>query len=433
MSQRSNGDIILVAGIPGMGVLKDLLKFQKEYAGKIKIACIYSVKIEKLTKTKREILGECDIVVPLKSLDEHTITESILPIKDDLLAITSRSESQIPLLAKIVPHVAYLRTPTVKSLLWSINKVEMRKRFRTYDKKITPNFMIVHDSGIKTTKDIEAKIGFPLVVKPTGLAQSLLVSVVYHHEELEKELRKIFRKIKSLYKETGRTDEPNVLVEEYMDGDMYSIDAFVTSRGKVTCCPAVRIKTGKDIGFDDFFGYQQMTPTLLNKESIEKAEEVVKKAIHAVGLRSSSAHVELMKTEQGWKVIELGPRIGGFRSILYRLTHNIDMTACDLYTRIPQKINIPKKAIGYAATLKFFARHEGYIKTLTGTKKAKELKSFYTIVINNKIGDRAVFAKNGGKSVFNITLFNKDRSKLLADIRRLEQFVNIETSKKPLK
>ncbi|OHA62698.1 MAG: hypothetical protein A3E07_00240 [Candidatus Wildermuthbacteria bacterium RIFCSPHIGHO2_12_FULL_45_9] len=50
--------------------------------------------------------------------------------------------------------------------------------------------------------------------------------------------------------------------------------------------------------------------------------------------------------------------------------------------------------------------------------------------INLKIGDRAIYAKHGGKSVFDIILFNKDRAKLLADIRRLEQMISIETASK---
>jgi hypothetical protein len=64
---------------------------------------------------------------------------------------------------------------------------------------------------------------------------------------------------------------------------------------------------------------------------------------------------------------------------------------------------------------------------LSGIKKATELKRFKNIKVNKKIGDRCLFAKNGGLSVFNIILFNTDRPKLLADIRRLEQMVSIET------
>jgi hypothetical protein len=42
------------------------------------------------------------------------------------------------------------------------------------------------------------------------------------------------------------------------------------------------------------------------------------------------------------------------------------------------------------------------------------------------VGDRCHFAKNGGKAVFDVTLYNDERSKLLADIRRVEQLVEIK-------
>ncbi len=77
--------------------------------------------------------------------------------------------------------------------------------------------------------------------------------------------------------------------------------------------------------------------------------------------------------------------------------------------------------------MKFFAKKEGKLIKLTGIKKAQELKSFKRIYISKKVGDSCTYAKHGGVSVFNIILFNKDRSLLLADIRRLEKMIHIET------
>ena len=39
------------------------------------------------------------------------------------------------------------------------------------------------------------------------------------------------------------------------------------------------------------------------------------------------------------------------------------------------------------------------------------------------------FARNGDDPVFDIVLFNKDRSRVLADIRRLEQAIDIKVQK----
>ncbi|PIR76158.1 MAG: hypothetical protein COU32_03615, partial [Candidatus Magasanikbacteria bacterium CG10_big_fil_rev_8_21_14_0_10_42_10] len=161
-------------------------------------------------------------------------------------------------------------------------------------------------------------------------------------------------------------------------------------------------------------------------ESIAQAEIVAEQAIRAMALRSTTVHIELLKTEQGWKVIELGPRIGGFRHMLYEAAFDFNHTANDILIRLPKKPNIKKKEHGYAAAMKFFAKEEGKLVKLGGIKKIQDLKSLKKLYINKKVGDSCKFAKHGGSSVFNIILVNKNRSELLADIRRLEQTVDIQ-------
>lgn len=78
--------------------------------------------------------------------------------------------------------------------------------------------------------------------------------------------------------------------------------------------------------------------------------------------------------------------------------------------------------------MKWFAAKEGKISELKGIKKIEQLESFHRIEVNKKVGDRAVFARNGGRSVFNLFLKNADRSSLLADIRRVEQMVEVKVA-----
>jgi hypothetical protein len=418
-------DIILFAGFPGASALG---KVRRSIEGTgLRIGVIFNKEKysrSELPKTQSEL---ADILIPCDITSDTSIKQSIQPHHYELLAITCRSEGNIPFFQKVIPHVPYLKTPTTESLEWTTNKILMRKNLKIHDKKITPKFSVVKDSKKKTIKEIESKVGFPLIIKPSGLAASMLVTMAYHPEELEDVLKKIFRKLNKVHREQGGRGVPQVLVEQLMEGDMYSTDVHVTARGRVYFNPFVEVITGKQIGFDDFFGYRRMTPTRLSKSSIDEAEKVAKKAIHALGLRSCTSHVELMKTEEGWKIIELGPRIGGFRQDMYNLSYGTNIAMNDIYIRIPQNLEIKKKIQGYTAVFQFFARKEGIITKLIGTKKAKELDSFVKIDVKQKIGDRAVFARNGGKSVFNIILFNKTRSKLLADIRRLEKSVKIGT------
>ena len=424
---KKDKNILLFVGIIPQYVVDSIREFEQASGRKFRIAIIHDKKDKEYKEKEKELKETPDIVISCDFDIDDKITEALYPYKDELLAITSRQEKTIPHLKKIIPHVPYLKTPTAKSLDWSTQKILMRRRFRVYDKKITPDFVLTQDAKKATRKNLENRLGFPVIVKPSGLAQSILVGICFHNEELESFLKKTFTRMRRIYKETKGRGEPEILVEQFLDGQLYSIDAYVTSRGKVTFCPPVAVKTGQNIGFDDFFGYQQITPTLLNKESIEKAECIAKKGIHALGLRSTTAHIELLKTEKGWKVVEIGPRIGGFRDQMYKKSFGINHTMNDILVRIPEKVSVPKKVLGHSAALKFFAKKEGILTKLTGIKKVQELESFDNIKINKKVGDRCMYAKNGGQSVFNIMLFNEDRSKLLADIRRLEQTIEIET------
>jgi len=370
-----------------------------------------------------------DVVI---SCDTHTpqaIQEAVYPYRKQLKAVTCRAEDQMPLFSRLIPFVPYLRTPSSESILWSSNKLLMRRRFASYSKKLSPPYTVVADTTKKTIQAIEKKVPYPMIVKPAGLAASRLVSMCFHREELQSVLKQVFKNAQSVYKKNRFTQKPKVLVEAFMEGKMYSIDAYVNATGDIFYCPPVYITTGKEIGFDDFFGYRQILPVNLSEENIGTAHQATEDAIYALGLKNTSVHIELMKTEQGWKVIELGARLGGFRHKLYSASHGINHVLNDLRIRMGKKPIIPKKQIGAAAAMKFFAEKEGKLSKLTGIKKIQSIKSIKELSVFKKIGDMCRFAKHGGSNVFSVILSAKTKPDLLADIRRIEQSVSIQTKK----
>lgn len=403
-------------------------KEARDYFGDIRLILLRDIK--RRTKDKQISFKFFDEVIYVDYSKPLKIAEALLPYHASLYAVTARGEEGANKLRLVVPHVPYLRTPTPESIEWAVDKYETRKRLRLFDPKNTPRFTKIKENSKQERKRVIDKISFPMVIKPANLQESMLVAICYHEEEFERVLRNIFRKLRLQYKKYNRTQLPTIIAEEFMDGDMYSIDSYVNSRGEVFHCPLVRVKTGRNIGHDDFYNYLQMTPTVLKRSTVERAQKVAETAIHALALRSITAHIELMKIDDEWKVIEVGPRIGGFRDLLYGLSCDINHSLNDILVRIPRKPIIPKKCKGFAAAMKWFAKSEGRILEMRGLKKIEQLESFHSIAMNKKVGDRALFSKNGGKSVFNLFLYNPDRSKLLADIRRVEQLVNIKVSAK---
>lgn len=380
----------------------------------------------KLKTDTNLVIIECDFSSPLK------IEAALKPYKNRLLAVTCRNEIYIPLLKKIIPHLPHLTTPSAASMDWTTNKITMRQMLSQYDKTISPKFMVVHDNSADTLERIEKQIGFPLIIKPAGLAKSLLVSLCYHREELEENLKNTIKKINQIYKKEHGRGEPQILVEEFMEGSMYSIDCYVNNRGVIYHAPLVHVRTGRAVGFDDFFGYARLTPVKLKPHRAEKARQVADKAIGALNLRSMTCHIELIRTEDGWRVIEVGPRPGGYRNKIYKLSYGFNHLTNDILIRIPRKPIINTKAKGYTTVLHFYGPKKGRLEKLEGIKKIKNLESFHDIMINKRIGDLCDFARNGDNPVFIICMFNKERSKLFADVRRLEKSIKI-TIKQPKK
>lgn len=375
---------------------------------------------QKLARDNKAVILDVDFSSHL------AIQRTVLPYERRLLALTCRSERNIPLLKKVIPHVPYINTPTELSLDWTTDKILMRQLLQGYDKNISPKFVVAHDATNETLDRIEKKVGFPLIIKPAGLAASLLVTICYHREELEANMRNTVSKINQIYKKKKGRGEPQILVEEFMEGTMYSVDCYVNQRGVAYYTPLVHVQTGMSIGMKDFYGYMRITPVNLKMHKIEAARKVADKAIEALNLRSTTCHVELMKTEDGWKVIELGPRIGGFRHEMYELSYGMDHALNDILIRVPKKPILTKKVRGFTSVMQFYPDRKGRLITIEGINKARKLESFSRIDIIKKAGDLCDFARNGDDPVFTIVLFNKNRSKLLADIRRLETTVRIK-------
>ncbi|MDB5180761.1 MAG: hypothetical protein JWO54_578 [Candidatus Saccharibacteria bacterium] len=405
--------------------------YEKKYKKNVQALYMGNESSKDFTKKASAAYRKKIIELPLvfKKLNDEIISQALQPYSDRLLAATCSREYNIRTYKKIIPHIPYLFAPTQESLNWATDKVEMRQRIQERAPEISPKFMVVENMRESTLNRVEKYIQFPLVIKPAGLAASKHVTICYYREEFEKSLRQVMNSLNKLYKERERDDKPKVLVEEFMEGTMYSIDAYVNARGYVYHCPPVFVKTGANVGFDDFFGYLRIMPVQLKDHRIDDANHAVTEAIHALGLRNITCHVELMRTEEGWKIIEVGPRMGGYRPKMYQLSFGIDHLLNDVLIRIPQKPIIKKRPRKTVAVLQFFAKEEGILDVIEGFKRISKLDSFEDIQVKHVKGDSLKFAKNGGSSVFDVTLAHKERSQILADIRRIEKGVTIKVVK----
>lgn len=349
----------------------------------------------------------------------------------NIFSITARGEKNIPFYKKVIPFLpAHIKHPSIKSLTLSTEKTLMREAFAKKSKKLNPKFKIIHENNEKIIDEICAEVGFPLVIKPSGLASSMLVSAAHYREELEEGLAKTFKKINAVYKKMNGRGEPTILVEEMIEGKIYSVDAHINDTGEIFFNPFVEYTTAREKGFDDFFIYEQRVPARIGKDSLKAGKEIAKKGIEALGLRNSSAHIELIREDEQWKIIEIGPRLGGFRSEFYKQSFDINLDINDLLIHAGKKPNMKRTKQGYSSVVKFYAPKEGYLKKISGIIKAQKLDSVLSFKQNIQKGESAKFAKHGGGYVCRFILFSPNREKFIEDRRKLEKMIIIETTQK---
>lgn len=363
--------------------------------------------------------------VPLKTLTctfQDDDLQDIMPqYTDDVIAVICRGDKQVQFLRKLLPYLpSRVHVSSDTSLDAATNKRLMREAFALSAPEITPIHTRVYDASVDSVRTIESTVGYPVIVKPASLVSSLLIQKCRNRQSLQAALNTVFDAIQSIYTREDRASVPEVIAEEYLEGDFYSIDAYVRAPDQVTFCPPVAYIPAQQIGIDDFFLYKRFVPTDLTDQDIRNANEATKKAITALGLTYTSTHVELIKTVSGWKIIEVGPRLGRFRNTMYELAYGIDHSLNDILTHLDRSTVIPTELQRYCAAYSIYPHKEGILQQIQGVDYLQQNPHVSNLKIAAKTGDMAHFAKNGGKALaeFIVTATDEDDFASLDDYIR---------------
>lgn len=422
MASQKKQDIILILGVLNTKVIQAVEALEKKFERPFSIILVTHRKNLKKTPLNPKVL----MVIDREMATRGKVEAKLLPYHSRIAAIVCRNENMMPLYGRLVTFFPYLKNPLPHSIQIANDKIQMRKVLAKYAPHTTPRFVIVKDAKSKTVAAAVSAVGFPCVVKPAALIQSQLVSTAYYPEELQKILKQTFKKINSLYRRQKVEQSPKVLVEQLIEGSLYSVDVHINSRGKLYFTPYIEIKTGKDIGRDDFFMYSQLTPSNLDQADLEKADGVVEDAIHAFGLRSCTAHVELYKTSRGFKIVEIGCRVGGYRDELLMDAFGINHNLNDVLIRLGKKPMLKKNKKLYTVFLKFWPTKNGTLKSIKGFKIASKFPFVLRAKKNYQIGDRVGFSKFGHYSICTFNLVGATRAQLLGNIRKVEKTLQIQ-------
>jgi glutathione synthase/RimK-type ligase-like ATP-grasp enzyme len=344
---------------------------------------------------------------------------------ENIKAVICRGDMYVQYLRQVVPLLpAGVPVSSAKSLRTSTNKRLMREAFARACPQYTPKHLQI--SSVDDCARAARHLTFPVIVKPASLASSLMIQQCYDAAELRTVATKALKQLAKVYQKEQRSEEPELIVEEFLEGDFYSIDSYVLRPGQVWHTPPVWYVPAKQLGIDDFYLYKRIMPTALSAEETGQAQTVAEAAIAAAGLQYTSVHVELVLTRSdGWKIIEIGPRLGRFRNIMYRESCGIDHSYNDLRVHVGLEPELaPKSRPEYCAAYSIYPERAGVLKEVTGLAQLrKKTKSVVYFVDKSQPGARVYPAKSGGHSLCEVIFASSSKATFDADCAWFEKHV----------
>jgi carbamoylphosphate synthase large subunit len=363
------------------------------------------------------------IVADFSSKD--TLLSSLKQLKTKPDGVMVTYESYVLPAAWIAEYLHLPGIPTIAAEACT-DKFLMRSLFAMATEKVSPDFKIAESE--ESIIEFANSHSFPIIMKPANLAKSLLVTKSNTIEDLITQYRDTIKLLDTTYKKYAPNRTPKVIIEEYLDGTIHSVDAFVDSLGKPHILEqVVDYQTGYDIGYDDNFHYSRLLPSALPVSDINDLRHCAEVGIRALGMKSSAAHVEIIMTSKGPRIVEIGARNGGYRERMHSLANGIDITGAALALSLGQQPEITATCNDSCAVLELFPKTAGIFNGINCIDELKSLASLNYLSIKAKEGADIGKAAQGYKMSAVVILHSDDSDLFANDLNFLNTNVYVKT------
>lgn len=344
-----------------------------------------------------------------------------LPI-DGVLVIY---ENYVLSAAWIAEHLGLPGMPPAAALACT-DKWIMRQALATAPEPLNPDFAIVNS---ETDLIVFAKNhSFPLMLKPANLVKSLLITKNDGLEELLANYRQMTDVIGQVYATYAQDREPTIIVEEFLKGSMHTVAGFADQHGEPHIVQeVVDLQLAREIGFNDNFLYCRQLPSKLPDATQAALRRTAALGIRALGMKSSPAHVELIMTPDGPRIVEIGARNGGYRERMYDLANGLDLVQESIRIALGAAPVMQATKRDACAVLELFPYQKGVFKGITHLEKVRALPSCTYVSVKAAPGATVGKAADGFKRCAVIMLHSQNHTQLQADLTYINEHVKVVT------
>jgi len=249
------------------------------------------------------------------------------------------------------------------------DKGEMIRTFAAHGVQHPLYQIVLNSDGLDA-----AQMEYPLITKPTDNSGSRGVLLVNTPQELEEAL--------AYSSANGRNGD--VIVEEYMQGPEVSVEIMVVD-GQVH---VLQITDKLTTGAPHFVEMGHSQPSRLTEEQQWQIRDLAARAVQSVGIQNGPAHVEIIYTAKGPKMVELGARMGGdcITTHLVPLSTGIDMVGNTIRIALGEKPDLNRR-FDKGSAIRFFNVPNGYIRAISGLEKARVLDGVQEVSLVKDVGE----------------------------------------------
>ena len=282
--------------------------------------------------------------------------------------VTAATDKPLIMMARVAEKYGF-PFYSIETAQWSTDKYQMKQRF------LEGGVPCARGRLIAKAEEADG-LYYPLIVKPRDNSGSRGVKLCRNKEELQEAMQEALQ----------YSHLDTVLVEEYIEGQEYSIEGLHYD-GKSEVIQFTE-KTTTEFPYNVELAHKQ--PANLTENQKNDIRELVSKIANCMHFENCPSHTELKINERGIFIIETSPRLGGdyITSILVPLSTGINMEDQLLNIALGGKVDTQTGRVEKASGVCFFCLPEGVVKRIDS--QINEVASWpgvYSFELKLKEGD----------------------------------------------
>ncbi|MGO3744950.1 MAG: ATP-grasp domain-containing protein [Alcaligenes aquatilis] len=366
------------------------------------------LKIPEKLKTKIKKIIEVD------TTDLNKIEQEIKKVTEPE-AILAGVEFAVPMAAELGRKTkkTHINKKTINLVR---NKYEFRKHITTEGLSAINFFKIEKKSDIKIPNNFK----FPAVFKPTDMAGSTSVKKINNKTELYVELEKHW---KNLPVDLGYKSSGQVIVEEYIDGNEYSVEGIVRKSGEIIIFSI----TEKLLGCEPYFVEMGHIVGKKHEDCVgEKIRKYALEIVESLEINIGPFHLELRVTNKLEPVaIEIAARLPGDHIVsLIESAYGINLAEETLMEYPGVKSEKKPEKNGKIFSISFIKKGKSdTFKGITGIEKIKSEPGYISHQIYYENGDKLGENEDWSSRVGHVLFEGKDLKQVKNLIKRTQNEV----------